>query len=146
MGLLPSTTAVLFLAMLALLSTLDMLIISYDESRAQKSSWRIDDEVMAIYEAWLSKHGENRSYRVGLNKFIDLTNEEYQATYLGAKKSPRKISKRTDRYQSRLNDALPDSVDWRKEGTVVEVKDQGVVDVEKMESIRDVEKMEEKCT
>ncbi|GLT58895.1 hypothetical protein SLA2020_317540 [Shorea laevis] len=153
MGLLPSTTAVLFLAMLALSSALDMSIISYDESHAQKSSWRTDDEVMAIYEAWLSKHGkaynalgekekrsqifkdnlrfidehnaENRSYRVGLNRFADLTNEEYRATYLGAKKAPRKISKRTDRYQPRLGDALPDSVDWRKEGAVVEVKDQG---------------------
>ncbi|GLT59279.1 hypothetical protein SLA2020_321080 [Shorea laevis] len=148
-----TATAVLFLAMLTLSSALDMSIISYDKSHADKSSWRTDDEVMAMYEAWLVKHGkvynalgekekrfqifkdnlrfidehnaENQSYRVGLNRFADLTNEEYRATYLGAKKSPRKVSKRSDRYELRVGDSLPDSVDWRKKGAVVEVKDQG---------------------
>ncbi|GLU04224.1 hypothetical protein SLE2022_213830 [Rubroshorea leprosula] len=148
-----TATAVLFLAMLTLSSALDMSIISYDKSHADKSSWRTDDEVMAMYEAWLVKHGkvynalgekekrfqifkdnlrfidehnaENHAYRVGLNRFADLTNEEYRATYLGAKKSPRKVSKSSDRYEPRVGDSLPDSVDWRKKGAVVEVKDQG---------------------
>jgi C1A family cysteine protease len=33
--------------------------------------------------------------------------------------------KTSDRYQARVGDALPDSVDWRKEGAVADVKDQG---------------------
>ncbi|KAJ0025514.1 hypothetical protein Pint_08729 [Pistacia integerrima] len=133
-----------------------MSIISYDQSHASKSSWRTDDEVMAIYETWLVKHGkaynglgekekrfeifkdnlrfidehnsENRTYKVGLNRFADLTNEEYRSKYLGARTGFRKNSlksKVSDRYQPRVGEELPDSVDWRKKGAVVEVKDQG---------------------
>ncbi|XP_044475319.1 probable cysteine protease RD21B isoform X2 [Mangifera indica] len=139
-------------------SALDMSIISYDESHASKSSWRTDDEVMAIYEAWLVKHGktynalgekekrfqifkdnlrfideqnsEKRTYKLGLTRFADLTNEEYRSKFLGlgARTGFRKKSlksKVSDRYQPPVGDKLPDFVDWRKEGAVVDVKDQG---------------------
>jgi hypothetical protein len=137
-------------------SALDMSIITYDESHGEKSGWRTDDDVMVIYEAWLTKHSkaynaigekekrfeifkdnlrfidehnsaESRTYKVGLNRFADLTNEEYRATYLGAKPSTRKrLSKqRSDRYAPRVGEKLPQSVDWRKVGAVVDVKDQG---------------------
>lgn len=118
------------------------------------SSLRTDDEVMSMYEEWLVKHGkaynglgekerrfqifkdnlrfidehnadETHSYKVGLNRFADLTNEEYRATYLGTKRPNNKVSKTSDRYAARVGDKLPDSVDWRKKGAVVAVKDQG---------------------
>ncbi|XP_031259300.1 cysteine proteinase RD21A-like [Pistacia vera] len=150
------TMATFLLFLFTLSSALDMSIISYDQSHASKSSWRTDDEVMAIYETWLVKHGkaynglgekekrfeifkdnlrfidehnsENRTYKVGLNRFADLTNEEYRSKYLGARTGFRKNSlksKVSDRYQPRVGEELPDSVDWRKKGAVVEVKDQG---------------------
>ncbi|KAE8725724.1 Cysteine proteinase RD21a [Hibiscus syriacus] len=119
-----------------------------------KSSWRTDDEVMTMYEEWLVHHGkaynglgekekrfwifkdnlrfidehnsdESHSFKLGLNRFADLTNEEYRSTYLGVKKPNRKVSKRSYRYASRVGEALPDSVDWRKKGAVAPVKDQG---------------------
>lgn len=151
----PSSMAIFLFMIFTLSSALDMSIISYDESLGEKSSWRTDDEVMAVYEAWLTKHGkaynaigekekrfeifkdnlrfidehnnaESRTYKVGLNRFADLTNEEYRSTYLGAKVSNKKrLSKRSDRYEPRVGDQLPDSVDWRKEGAVLDVKDQG---------------------
>ncbi|KAJ8763257.1 hypothetical protein K2173_026158 [Erythroxylum novogranatense] len=143
-----------FFVSTALSSALDMSIISYDEGHDTKSSWRTDDEVMNIYEEWLATHGkaynglvekerrfqvfkdnlrfidehnsQNRSYRVGLNRFADITNEEYRLTYLGARlERKNRLSKRSDRYSPRVGESLPDSVDWRKEGAVVEVKDQG---------------------
>ena len=105
-----------------------------------------------MYEEWLVKHGkvynalgekekrfeifkdnlrfidehnadESRSYRVGLNRFADLTNEEYRATYLGTKK-PKKISMKSDRYAPRVGEQLPEFVDWREKGAVGPVKDQ----------------------
>lgn len=151
-----SVTAMLLLMMFTLSSASDMSIISYDETHPDKStlSWRTDDEVMAMYEEWLVKHGktynglgekerrfqifkdnlrfidehnanESQSFKVGLNRFADLNNEEYRAIYLGIKKPNRKVSKASDRYAPLLGENLPDSVDWREKGAVAEVKDQG---------------------
>uniref|UniRef100_A0A5B7BA31 Actinidain n=1 Tax=Davidia involucrata TaxID=16924 RepID=A0A5B7BA31_DAVIN len=147
--------AVLLFMFFVLSSALDMSIISYDQKQNDKSSWRTDDEVMAVYESWLVKHGksynalgekerrfqifkdnfwfidehnaENRTYKVGLNLFADLTNEEYRSMYLGTKiDSKRRLSKpKSDRYLPRVGDSLPDFVDWREKGAVAEVKDQG---------------------
>nr|KJB14608.1 hypothetical protein B456_002G133800 [Gossypium raimondii] len=121
MGSQGSVMAMLLLMMFTLSSASDMSIISYDETHPDKStsSWRTDDEVMAMYEEWLVKHGktynglgekerrfqifkdnlrfidehnadESQSFKVGLNRFADLTNEEYRAIYLGIKKANRK--------------------------------------------------------
>ncbi|RDX80695.1 Cysteine proteinase RD21A, partial [Mucuna pruriens] len=136
------------LTLLGVSSALDMSIISYE-----KSGWRSDETVMSIYERWLVKHGkvynsltekdkrfqifkdnlnfinehnaENRTYKVGLNRFADLSNHEYRANYLGTKIDPKRMMTKTSyRYAPRVGDNLPESVDWRKEGAVVRVKDQ----------------------
>ncbi|KAF8404976.1 hypothetical protein HHK36_009871 [Tetracentron sinense] len=145
--------AILFL-FFALSSALDMSIISYDEKHGE-ASWRTDEETMGIYESWLANHGkaynalgekerrfeifkdnlrfiddhnsENRTYKVGLNRFADLTNEEYRSIYLGTKTdAKRRFSKtKSNRYAYRAGDSLPESVDWREKGAVAPVKDQG---------------------
>ena len=60
---------------------------------------------------------EEHSWKVGMNKFADLTNEEYQQKYLLP----------TMTYSpAELNDAIAvTEVDWRDEGAVTGVKDQG---------------------
>ncbi|XP_072952950.1 oryzain alpha chain-like [Typha angustifolia] len=69
------------------------------------------------------------AFRLGLNRFADLTNEEYRAKFLGVRAEGshrrRDEGEGSDRYRLRAGDALPDSVDWRKKGAVVSVKDQG---------------------
>ncbi|ESQ30906.1 hypothetical protein EUTSA_v10011464mg [Eutrema salsugineum] len=147
------TMAILFLTMIAVSSAMDMSIISYDESHHTVSGGRSDAEVKRLYETWLVKHGKvqnslvekdrrfeifkdnlrfiddhnakNLSYRLGLTKFADLTNDEYRSIYLGAKMQKNRERRASTRYEARVGDALPESVDWRKEGAVVEVKDQG---------------------
>ncbi len=150
----PSMAIALLFALFVASSALDMSIINYDATHASKSSWRTDDEVMAMYESWLVKHGksynalgekekrfqifkdnlrfidehnaeENLSYKVGLNRFADLTNEEYRSTYLGAKSKPKLSKVKSDRYAPRVGDSLPESVDWRAKGAVAPIKDQG---------------------
>ncbi|GMH23629.1 hypothetical protein Nepgr_025472 [Nepenthes gracilis] len=136
-------------------SALDMSIVRYDENHPPKSIRRSDSEVMRIYDSWLVEHGKNdnglgekakrfeifkdnlkfideqnaevRSYKLGLNRFADLTNEEFRSIYLGAKRdaSRRILKPKDDRYTYRVGDELPASVDWREKGAVVPVKDQG---------------------
>ncbi|GLU20067.1 hypothetical protein SLE2022_362820 [Rubroshorea leprosula] len=118
---------------------------------------RTDDEVRRMYTSWLAKHGktyngigeeekrfqifkdnlrfvdehnsQNRTYRLGLNRFADLTNEEYRAMYLGtrtdAKRRVMKSKIASQRYAVHANDELPESVDWREKGAVNPIKDQG---------------------
>ncbi|KAL3321913.1 hypothetical protein AABB24_039500 [Solanum stoloniferum] len=153
-----SSTLTISLLLMLIFSTLssasDMSIISYDETHIHH---RTDDEVSALYESWLIEHGKsynalgekdkrfqifkdnlkyideqnsvpNQSYKLGLTKFADLTNEEYRSIYLGTKSSGdrRRLSKNiSDRYLPKVGDSLPESVDWRDKGVLVGVKDQG---------------------
>ncbi|KAI8018275.1 hypothetical protein LOK49_LG04G03040 [Camellia lanceoleosa] len=117
-------------------------VMSIYESWVVKHGKSYNGEAMAVGEKerrfeifkenlrFIEEHNaENRTYKVGLNKFADLSNEEYRSMYLGGTKAGTRRrpsrAKITDRYAPRLNEALPDSVDWRKEGAVVQVKDQG---------------------
>ncbi|KAL3840432.1 hypothetical protein ACJIZ3_025023 [Penstemon smallii] len=117
---------------------------------------RSHEEMLSMYESWMVKHGktynalgekdkrfeifkdnlryidqqnavEGRTYELGLNRFADLTNEEYRKTYLGVKPDAKRRSVRakSNRYEPKLGDSLPDSVDWRAKGAVAPVKDQG---------------------
>jgi C1A family cysteine protease len=149
-------TKTMFLFMfLSVSSALDMSIISYDKTHVQNSNFRSDEQVTTLYEDWIVKHGknynglgekekrftvftdnlgfidehntlENITYTVGLNRFADLTNEEYRTMYLGVKRKAGGVKRNlTNREQPRVGDELPDSVDWREKGAVAEVKDQG---------------------
>lgn len=150
-----SSCLFLFLSFLALGFALDMSIIDYN---AKHVPLRDEAHVRTMYEAWLVKHGkaynalgekerrfeifkdnlrfidqhnmaENRSFRLGLTRFADLTNEEYRSMYLGApmNRSARMLSasRKSARYAYRAGDELPDTVDWRAKGAVAPVKDQG---------------------
>ncbi|KAI4387270.1 hypothetical protein MLD38_005113 [Melastoma candidum] len=125
---------------------------------ASLSSARTDAEVSEMYDLWLARHGkayngigerehrfeifkdnlrfvdehnavENRTYKLGLNKFADLTNEEYRARFLGTRSDPKrrvmKAKRASDRYAARPDDMLPSRMDWRTRGAVNPVKDQG---------------------
>jgi C1A family cysteine protease len=128
-----------------------MSIISYNNPE------RSDAEVMGMFQSWLAKHGkayngigenekrfeifkdnlrfidehnsETRTYKVGLNRFADLTNEEYRAKFLGTRTDPKrrvmKSKNPSQRYAFKAGEKLPSSVDWRVKGAVSPIKDQG---------------------
>uniref|UniRef100_A0A0D9WAY6 Oryzain beta chain n=1 Tax=Leersia perrieri TaxID=77586 RepID=A0A0D9WAY6_9ORYZ len=63
------------------------------------------------------------SFRLGMNRFADLTNEEFRAAYLGARVVERNRAA-GERYRHDGVEELPESVDWREKGAVAPVKNQ----------------------
>ncbi|XP_039131918.1 zingipain-2-like [Dioscorea cayenensis subsp. rotundata] len=113
---------------------------------------RSESEIRELYEGWLMKHrktyngmlekeeryeifkdnlkyidehnGRNHSFHLGPNIFADITNEEYQKTYLGLV-TPTWNNSRKESERYKFNLSCPDSIDWRQKGAVVPVKQQG---------------------
>ncbi|KAH7671969.1 Actinidain protein [Dioscorea alata] len=136
------------MAPLRLLLLLALLSLSSSSTIPSRS----ESEIRGLYERWLAEHGKssnslddqryeifkdnlrfidehnagNHSFVLGLNRFADLTNDEYRSTYLGLRRSrSNRIPKVSDRYRFNAGDELPDSIDWRELGAVAPVKDQG---------------------
>lgn len=74
----------------------------------------------------IAKHNtEGHSWKMGINKFTDMTDAEYQAglTYI-TPATPGEFSPYTPKSKMALED-LPAEVDWRTKGALTPVKDQG---------------------
>lgn len=151
-----SSMAILILfTLFTISSAIDMSIITYDAKHMDSSTSRTDDEVNDLYESWLVQHGKfynalgekekrfqifkdnlqyieqhnagDHEYKLGLNKFADLTVDEYRMKYTGVKKNVERKMKsvKSERYVVGNGDDLPEAVDWRTTGAVAAVKDQG---------------------
>ncbi|KAK4410042.1 Cysteine proteinase RD21A [Sesamum angolense] len=138
----------------------DFSILDYSNKHAAANP-RSEEQVKGLYERWLAKHGKvyngigekdrrfqifkdnlkfvdehnsgNRTYKVGLNQFADLTNEEFRSVYLGTRSDAKrrfvKSKNASQRYAFRAgDDELPESVDWRERGAVAPIKNQGTCD------------------
>ncbi|XP_072968379.1 senescence-specific cysteine protease SAG39-like [Typha angustifolia] len=108
-----------------------------------------DKRMAARYKNWMAKYGKayrtseerrrrfevfknnvdyiesanGRSYNLTVNRFADMTNEEFMATH-GGFKGPREARQATPFMYENVT-GLPSSIDWRSEGAVNPIKDQG---------------------
>ncbi|XP_074588038.1 vignain-like [Curcuma longa] len=114
-----------------------------------------EERLWGLYERWQSYHGVARSpdekrvrvhafaanakhvlesnrmakpYKLGLNKFGDMTREEFKETYTGLRRQLGGVRSRRVRdggfmYENATD--VPPAVDWRQKGAVTGVKDQG---------------------
>jgi cathepsin L len=68
-------------------------------------------------------NAQNRGFKVAMNKFGDLSNQEFVALYTGLRIPANYVHTVTP--STRRNVTLPDSFDWRTKGAVTPVKNQG---------------------
>lgn len=70
---------------------------------------------------------EKGGHLVGLNKFADLSNDEFKAKYIRRMNVKRRAERKVELYKERNYESCeaPWSLDWRKKGAVTGVKDQG---------------------
>uniref|UniRef100_A0A2N9HXD7 Uncharacterized protein n=1 Tax=Fagus sylvatica TaxID=28930 RepID=A0A2N9HXD7_FAGSY len=78
----------------------------------------------------IEKNAKGGSHRLGLNRFADMSNEEFKKAYMSVVKKPFNKKSNTilsGSMQEKLKscDDAPSSLDWRKKGVVTGVKDQG---------------------
>nr|CDJ26733.1 cathepsin L-like cysteine peptidase 4 protein [Tityus serrulatus] len=64
------------------------------------------------------------SYTLGLNEYSDLTKEEFEQGMKGMKRKLNNDIRPTYNFMNFSNVILPDTVDWREEGLVTDVKNQ----------------------
>lgn len=94
----------------------------YADEKEKQIRFEIFKNNVALVEA--HNGGLDQGYTLEVNKFADLTNEEFRASHHGYKKqSHAREASSVFRYAN--VSAVSDEVDWRKEGAVTSVKDQG---------------------
>uniref|UniRef100_A0A0D9XQX5 Peptidase C1A papain C-terminal domain-containing protein n=1 Tax=Leersia perrieri TaxID=77586 RepID=A0A0D9XQX5_9ORYZ len=76
-----------------------------------------------------SNKRDDRPFRLALNKFADMTTDEFRRTYAGSRMGHhRSLTGGRHRSSSFRHDgdgSLPPIVDWRERGAVTDIKDQG---------------------
>jgi len=64
-----------------------------------------------------------KSYRLTVNKFADMTQDEFRRQYLGLKLPAKAGPRPLFRFNARAE--IPDEIDWEDKGAVTPIKDQG---------------------
>lgn len=108
----------------------------YERWRGHHSVSRDLDEKQRRFNAFKENvkfiHAFNKKdapYKLKLNKFGDMTNQEFRSTYAGSRVQHHRIRRGSPRgsgsFMYEEVTQLPSSIDWRTKGAVTEVKDQG---------------------
>lgn len=93
-------------------------------SSEEEKSYRL--KVFEDNYAFVTQHNDmaNSSYILALNAFADLTHREFKASRFGLSAAAINFSRPNLQEPGLVRD-VPASLDWRKKGTVTQVKDQG---------------------
>ena len=92
---------------------------TYENKLEKEKRFQIFKDNLEYIESF--NNAGNRSYKLGINEFADLTREEFLAAHTGYK-MPVNPTSTSFRYES-FSD-VPTSLDWRKNGAVTPIKNQ----------------------
>ncbi|CAK9176580.1 unnamed protein product [Ilex paraguariensis] len=92
----------------------------YKDSDERDNRFKIFKENVETIESF--NKAANKPYKLGVNQFADLTNEEFKARN---KLKRRVCSTEAISFKYENVTALPATMDWRKKGAVTPIKDQG---------------------
>ncbi|KAJ1415786.1 Peptidase C1A, papain C-terminal [Sesbania bispinosa] len=95
----------------------------YKNPQEREYRFRIFKENVNYIET--SNNASNKPYKLGINEYADLTNEEFTASRNGFKGHMRPSITRTTTFKYENVSAIPSTVDWRQRGAVTPVKNQG---------------------
>lgn len=97
----------------------------YVDAVEKETRFKIFKENVERIEAF--NGGVDKGYKLSVNRFADMTNEEFRASHHGYKrKSPQALStSKSTSFRYANISAVPPTMDWRKKGAVTPVKDQG---------------------
>ncbi|KAM7514589.1 hypothetical protein LguiA_004172 [Lonicera macranthoides] len=93
----------------------------YENSVEKETRFKIFKQNLEHIESF--NKAANKPYKLALNEFADLTNDEFKATRNRFKSHVCSPSTASFRYENVT--AIPPTMDWRKKGAVTPVKDQG---------------------
>jgi len=98
---------------------------SSDEEVSRRAIWEANVEIIRQHnlEADMGLH----TYTLGMNKYGDMTNQEFNKMMNTLNVNLRDQTLAVDRhtYRAPANVQIPDAVDWRPKGYVTPIKDQG---------------------
>jgi len=103
--------------------TFEKQYASAEEETSRRSIF--EDNVALIRNHNLEADIGLHTYTLGLNKFADMTNEEFNKQMNGLDLSLKVNGGDRHTYRAPANVQIPDEVDWRPKGYVTPVKDQG---------------------
>ncbi|XP_040379488.1 cysteine protease 1-like [Oryza brachyantha] len=96
-------------------------VLGGDHERRFRVFW----DNLRFVDAHNARADEHGGFRLGMNRFADLTNDKFHAAYLAATAPAGRGRHVGETYRHDGVETLPDSVDWRDQGAVAPIKNQG---------------------
>jgi KDEL-tailed cysteine endopeptidase len=95
--------------------------MTYKDINEKEDCYKIFKENVALIESF--NNAGNKPYRLSVNQFADLTNEEFKTSRNRFKKHACSTKSTSFKYENVT--VVPSTLDWRKKGAVTPIKDQG---------------------